>query len=206
MVKIVWLRHASVLLEGSKRIYIDPWELKQSEPADLVLITHDHYDHLSAADLKKVCTAQTVVVAPEAALADLRGVPGQHQGVLPGQRLQAAGLELQTLASYNHKKKFHPQAAGNVGYLVELDGERIYHAGDTDRIPEMKDLRPDVALLPCGGTYTMDAAEAAAAAEDLGARKVIPIHWGAIIGDRGDAEKLKKLCKVPVEIQEPAAG
>lgn len=204
MVKIVWLRHASVLLEGSKRVYIDPWEVKASGPADLLLVTHDHFDHLSLPDLRALCGKQTSVIAPEGALGQLRRLAGALLGARPGQRLQAAGLTVEAVAAYNQGKRFHPRSANNLGYVVELDGERIYHAGDTDRIPEMKGLRPDVALLPVGGTYTMDATEAAAAVEDLQAGRVIPIHWGTVVGDRKDAELLKKLCKVPVEIQEPA--
>lgn len=200
MPKITWLRHASVLLEGEKRVYIDPWEIKETKPADVVLITHDHYDHLSLPDLKSICTDNTEILLPESAIPKLKGIKGKVHGVRPGQKLTAAGLKVETVPAYNLNKDFHPQAAHNVGYIVTLDGERIYHAGDTDRIPEMKGLAPDVALLPIGGTYTMDVDEAALAAEDLEAKRVIPMHFGAIVGHQEDAERFKKLCKVPVEI------
>jgi L-ascorbate metabolism protein UlaG (beta-lactamase superfamily) len=204
MVKITWLRHASVLLEGTKRVLIDPWEVNETQTADLVLITHDHYDHLSLPDLKAVCGPATEIVVPEGAKSKLGGVKGKVHAVRPGQELNAAGLRVEVVAAYNVSKSFHPKTSGNVGYVVSLDGQRIYHAGDTDRIPEMKGLTPDVALLPVGGTYTMDAAEAAKAVADLQAKKAIPMHYGTIVGDRKDAEQLKKLCPIPVEILEPA--
>ncbi len=205
MAKIIWLRHASVLLEGDKkRVYIDPWEITDPQPADLVLITHDHYDHLSLPDLKAVCTKTTEILAPHGTIGKISGVPGQIRGVEPGEKVTAAGLEVQAVPAYNVGKKFHPRSANNVGYVVTLDGQRIYHAGDTDLIPEMKGLAPDVALLPIGGTYTMDAAEAARAATELGARKVIPMHFGAIVGGDADAARFKELCPVPVEILRPA--
>jgi L-ascorbate metabolism protein UlaG (beta-lactamase superfamily) len=200
MAEIIWLRHASVLLEGSKRVYIDPWEIKSASLADLVLITHDHYDHLSVTDLKAVCGAATEICVPEGAVGKLAGVKGKVHGVRPGQELTVATLRVEVKAAYNIGKKFHPQEARNVGYVVTLDGERIYHAGDTDRIPEMKGIAPDVALLPVGGTYTMTADEAAKAVVDLQAKRAIPIHFGAIVGDAKDAARFKELCSVPVEI------
>jgi L-ascorbate metabolism protein UlaG (beta-lactamase superfamily) len=138
-------------------------------------------------------------------VAKLGGVAGKARTVSVGAQLEAAGLRVDVVASYNTNKAFHPKAAGNVGFVVTLDGERIYHAGDTDRIPEMKGLAPDVALLPVGGTYTMTASEAAKAAGDLGAKRVIPIHYGDIVGTKDDALELRKLCKQPVDILEPVA-
>ena len=203
MAAIVWIHHASVLLKGEKTVYIDPWKLKQAEPADLVLITHDHYDHLSTEDLERVAQAETEILVPEPAVKKLRGVKGKIRGVRAGMQLTAAGLGIEVVPAYNVGKAFHPKSAGHVGYVVTIDGERIYHAGDTDRTAEMKGLKPDVALVPVGGTYTMDAKEAAQAVADLQARRAIPIHYGDIVGGAADAAEFKKLCKVPVEILEP---
>jgi L-ascorbate metabolism protein UlaG (beta-lactamase superfamily) len=202
--QIIWLRHASVLLEGTKRVYIDPWEIKAPKIADLVLVTHDHYDHLSVPDLQALCSERTEIVVPEGAVRKVRGVRGKLHPARPGTELEAAGLRVEVIAAYNLGKAFHPKTAQNVGYIVTLDGERIYHAGDTDRIPEMRGLAPDVALLPVGGTYTMDAEEAAQAAADLQARRAIPIHFGAIVGSEEDAARFQSLCPVPVEILCPA--
>jgi L-ascorbate metabolism protein UlaG (beta-lactamase superfamily) len=208
MATITWIHHASVLIEGEKRIYIDPWKLAglgTPRTADLVLVTHDHFDHLSPPDLELIVTDATEILAPKSALAQLGGSAGRVRPVAVGDVLQAAGLRVEVVAAYNVGKKFHPKAAGNVGYVVTVDGERIYHAGDTDRIPEMMGLAPDVALLPIGGTYTMTSAEAAEAVRDLGAKRAIPIHFGDIVGSRQDALDFQQRCSVPVEILEPAA-
>ena len=206
MAKITWIHHASVLIEGEKRVYVDPWKLEKlakPAPADVVLITHDHFDHLSVPDLERICTAETEILAPKDALPKLAGVPGRRRGVTAGMELKVAGLPVKVVPAYNTNKKFHPKAAGYVGYVLTIDGERIYHAGDTDRIAEMKGLAPDVALLPVGCTYTMTASEAAQAAADLGAKRVIPIHYGDIVGTVSDAQELKRLCQQPVDVLEP---
>jgi L-ascorbate metabolism protein UlaG (beta-lactamase superfamily) len=152
----------------------------------------------------RVCTKRTAVVVPAKLTGRVAGLPGAVHGVNPGDRLTVSGLALEVVPAYNRGKAFHPEGSG-VGYVVTVDGERIYHAGDTDRIPEMKALAPDVALLPIGGTYTMDAAEAAAAVADLEARRAIPIHWGKIVGSQQDAERFRDACGVPVEILTPTS-
>lgn len=196
--KIAWLGHNSVRLVGSKVVYFDPWKLKRGEPkADVVLITHSHYDHLSRPDLDRVSRPGTVVVAPADGAAQL---PPGFRAVTPGQTLALDGLTVETVPAYNPAKQFHPKSNGWVGYVVAMDGERFYLSGDTDRIPEMDGLQVDVALLPVGGTYTMTAAEAAAAANAMRPTLAIPIHWGDIVGTRDDAETFKRLCRVPVEI------
>lgn len=200
MAEIIWINQASILLRGERTVYIDPWKLKRPQPADLVLITHDHFDHLSPPDVEAVSTPRTAILAPERAAGRLRGNVSIVQS---GEVVEAAGLRVEVVPAYNVGKSFHPRAAGYVGYVVTIDGERIYHAGDTDRIPEMQGLAPDVALLPVGGTYTMDAREAARAVEELGARRAIPIHYGDVVGSRAEAEAFKELCSVPVEILEP---
>jgi L-ascorbate metabolism protein UlaG (beta-lactamase superfamily) len=203
MAEIIWIGHASVLLRGERTVYIDPWQVKDPQTADLVLVTHDHYDHLSEPDIRAVSGAGTEILVPAGYAEKLQVAEAKVTGVRPGQEITAAGLKVEVVASYNVGKFFHPEGAGNVGYVVTIDGERIYHAGDTDRIPEMKGLAPDVALLPVGGTYTMTADEAAQAVADLGAKRAIPIHYGTIVGTRADAEAFKKRCGVPVEILDP---
>jgi L-ascorbate metabolism protein UlaG (beta-lactamase superfamily) len=208
MAKITWIHHASVLIEGEKRVYIDPWKLEALQapaPADLVLITHDHFDHLSVEDLQRITTAKTEILVPAEALDKLDAVAGKRRGVRPGETLVAAGLAVEVVPAYNVNKKFHPKDAKYVGYVVTVDGERIYHAGDTDQIEEMKGLAPDVALLPIGGTYTMTAPEAAKAVAALGAKRAVPIHFGSIVGRQEDAAEFKALCQVPVDILKPVA-
>lgn len=198
-VTIDWLGHSAVRLTGSKVVYIDPWKLRAgARAADYVLVTHAHYDHCSAEDVAKVSGAGTVVLAPgdcDPGLAFVSVKPGQHLGY--------AGLAVETVPAYNPAKKFHPRNNAWVGYLITLDGERIYITGDSDHVPEMDALRADVVLLPVGGTYTMTADEAAALVNVLRPRLAIPIHWGDIVGTRADAERFKKLCAVPVDILTP---
>lgn len=199
---IFWLGHDSFRLKGERVVYIDPWKLAAgAEKADVILVTHEHGDHFSPDDIAKISHADTVVVAPPSVVAktDLKITV-----VKPGDKLNANGIAVEVVAAYNANKKFHPQTAGHVGYIVTLNGKRIYHAGDTDEIPEMAQFKCDIALLPVSGTYVMTAAEAAAAANTLQPSLAIPMHYGDadVVGTRGDAEEFKRLAKVPVEILE----
>lgn len=190
--RLHWLGHASFRLDGPPTIYIDPWQLKPGAPtADIVLVSHDHYDHCSPEDIRRISGPHTVVVAsPPAA----KKLGGHVRTVRPGERLHVFGVQIEAVPAYNVNKRFHPRQAEHVGFVVEVDGERIYFAGDTDRIPEMKDIRCDVALLPVGGTYTMDVAEAAQAAADIRPKVAIPMHYGTGgIGAPGDGERFRSL-------------
>ncbi len=192
---IYWLGHASFRIEDSTRqIYIDPWKLSDSTPkADIVLITHAHYDHYSAEDIEKIRKPTTVFVAPKD-VADK--IVGKVIVAEPGKKYQVEGLEVEAVPAYNIGKKFHPKENKWVGYVITLtNGQRIYHTGDTDAIPEMKQLSVDVALMPCGGTYTMTAEEVAEVANSFMPKVLIPMHWGDIVGAEKDAETVQKLFK-----------
>ena len=207
-----WLGHDSFRIDGSSTLYVDPWKLPAGQPpADAILVTHEHYDHLSAGDIAKVAGPGTVVVGP----------PLRHRQVgrradftvQPGRDRRRSGTAMVTaVPAYNVNKfkkpgvVYHPRDEGHVGYIVEMDGVRIYHAGDTDAIPEMRDIDVDVALLPVGGTYTMTAEEAAEACTMLRAAVVVPMHFGDIVGSEDDARRLKALCGIPVSILEPEKG
>ncbi len=195
--KITWFGHASVRIKSEKVIYIDPWKIKDVEKADLILITHSHYDHLSPGDVKKLQKKETVVLATADCLPQLSG---DVRAVKPGDRLTVSGIDVEVVPSYNLKKAFHPRGNLWVGYIVTVEGNRIYYPGDTDFIPEMKEIRADVVILPVGGTYTMDAREAAEAVNTIRPKMAIPIHYGDIVGSLQDAEKFKELAKIPVEI------
>jgi L-ascorbate metabolism protein UlaG (beta-lactamase superfamily) len=196
--KIFWLGHSSVMIKSGKVIYIDPWKLKGSpEKADLVLISHSHGDHLSPADVAKVSKEGTVVVCP----ADCSGFKAVVLTVRPGDKVQANGIPVEAVPSYNTNKAFHPKANNWVGFIVTVDGKRIYYCGDTDFIPEMKQIRADIVIVPVGGTYTMTAEEAANAVNAIKPELAIPIHYGDIVGSVKDAEKFAKLSSVPVKIK-----
>ena len=186
-----WLGHDTFRFDGPPVVYVDPFKLPAGAlPADLILITHDHFDHCSPEDVKAIRTAKTVVVAPRAAADKL---PGPVEVIAPGQEKTVLGVKLKAVPAYNTDKQFHPKAAGLVGYVFTLAGTTYYHAGDTDDIPEMAGLAPDVALLPVSGTYVMTADEAAAAARAIKPKATIPMHYGSIVGDDGDARRFAKL-------------
>jgi L-ascorbate metabolism protein UlaG (beta-lactamase superfamily) len=186
---IHWLGHATFRIDdGAAVIYIDPWKLSAGAPqADVILITHAHFDHYSAEDIAKVEKPTTVFVAPDDVASKLTG---KHVvTAVPGGSYQAGTVKVAAVAAYNTNKDFHPRANGWVGYLVTLSsGQRIYHTGDSDATPEMAAVQTDIALMPCGGTYTMTAAEVAAAANEFKPAILIPMHWGDIVGSRADAD------------------
>jgi L-ascorbate metabolism protein UlaG (beta-lactamase superfamily) len=200
MEQVHWLGHAGIKITGSRTVYVDPYLIAGRQTADLILITHDHYDHLSREDIKKIHGDETVIVVPKSMGSRL---PGHVEEVSPGDTLTLQGVKIQVVPSYNIGKPFHPKEKRNVGYVFTLDKIAYYHAGDTDRIPEMKSIRADVAFLPVGGTYTMSAAEAAAAAADIEPKVAVPIHWGSVTGSSQDAQDFKRLGKCEVRILEP---
>jgi L-ascorbate metabolism protein UlaG (beta-lactamase superfamily) len=198
---ITWLRHASFRIEAPGCvIYVDPWKLKaKSAPADLILITHEHHDHFSPKDVDKIRTPDTTVVSIAAVTSELSG---DLRTVQAGDQLTAKGVDIEVVPAYNVDKHFHPQSKGGVGYILTTGGRRIYHAGDTDAIPEMDDMRVDVALVPVSGTYTMNASEAAAVVNKMQPAIAVPMHWGDAIGKREHALEFREKCQVPVTIME----
>jgi L-ascorbate metabolism protein UlaG (beta-lactamase superfamily) len=181
-------------MSSGKVIWIDPFRLSVDGPkADLIFITHAHGDHLSPDDLAKVVKADTIAVGPPDCIAPVPVPEAQKRAVAPGQSHDIEGIHVEVVPAYNIDKPFHPKTNNWVGYILELDGRRIYHAGDTDRIPELKDIRADVAMLPVGGTYTMDAEEAAQAIlEDIKPAMAVPIHY-TVVGSEADAERFRDL-------------
>jgi L-ascorbate metabolism protein UlaG (beta-lactamase superfamily) len=184
---IKWLGHDGVLIKGDDMvIVIDPFEIEDCEPADLVLISHEHYDHCSPEDVKKIQKDATVIVTEKDSAKKLTG---NIEVVKPGDKVTAAGILVEAVPAYNTNKSFHPKSNGWLGFVVTVDGVRIYHAGDTDLIPEMDSLEVDVALLPVSGTYVMTAEEAVEAAKRIGPKVAMPIHYGAIVGSAEDAKR-----------------
>ena len=186
--KIHWFGQSSILIEaGTTRVYIDPVSLKKEDKAGIILVTHDHADHYSLADINRLATDDTTVISPFA----IRRVRGKHMLLPPGKGVTLNGIAIEAVPAYNVRKtQFHPKASGYVGYIVTVEGQRIYHAGDTERIPEMKRIACDIALLPLGQTFTMNSVdEAVLAALDVKAKIAIPIHFGLYEGSQKDAER-----------------
>ena len=186
-----WLGQSAFRIDGPPVVYVDPFRLRDGLPkADIILITHAHADHCSPADVAKIRTAKTVVVGARDVAAKL---PAPVEVIAPGETRTVMGVRIRAVPAYNVGKAYHPAAAGNVGYLIAVGGVTYYHAGDTDFIPEMAGLAPDVALLPVGGTYTMDAAEAARAARAIKPRVAVAMHFGSVVGSDADARRFAAL-------------
>jgi L-ascorbate metabolism protein UlaG (beta-lactamase superfamily) len=208
---VEWLGHSGFRVRaGRAYVYIDPYRVAADAPkADLILLTHGHYDHFSPRDVERLTTPRTELIAPPAVAERL---PGHVQSIAPGEEVEpesVRGIFVRALAAYNTSKRnsdgavFHPREAGGVGYDLNVRGERLYHAGDTDVIPEMDEVHGvDVALLPVSGTYVMTASEAAEAARRIQPRLAVPMHWGEHIGTRDDAEEFLRLAPVEAMIPE----
>ena len=194
---IHWLGHASFRIDGDPVVYVDPWKLGEAMPADIVLVTHGHHDHLSVDDIARISKTSTIMVS---AAPCAKSLQGDVRPMAPGDSLTLGTVTIEAVPSYNTDKPNHPKSAGNVGYIIEIDGRRIYHAGDTDLIAEMSGVRCDIALLPMGGTYTMNAEEAAEAAVRIHPGIVVPMHWGEIVGSSEDVARFTELVPEDIEV------
>jgi L-ascorbate metabolism protein UlaG (beta-lactamase superfamily) len=197
-VGISYLEHDCFRLEaGGRTLYTDPFRIGgQPKKADVVTISHDHFDHLSVEDLSKVVTSETSVIASVNCEGKVNVRAKEKVFLKPGEAVEVKGFKVKAVPAYNVNKfrapgqPFHPRSYNGLGYLLEAEGVRVYHAGDTDAIDEMGDMgEVDVALLPVSGTYVMTADEAVQAVRLLKPKVAVPMHWGAIVGGRADAER-----------------
>ena len=189
-IEITWLGQSGFKIKGEgKIIYIDPYKVQDEEKADLIFVTHEHYDHCDPDSIEHLEKEDTIVIAPSSCSGKIKE---NLKTVGQGMHFSEKGLEINVVAAYNKGKPFHPQGKG-VGYLLTFGDKTIYHAGDTDLIPEMERLGGvDVALLPIGGTYTMDVDEAVNAVKIIKPGIVIPMHYGEVVGSSEDAQRFKK--------------
>lgn len=190
---LVWFGHASFLLTHPKTekkfYYIDPFDLKEApkDKADIIFITHAHYDHLSPNDIRKIISSKTIVIGVNGC--ENLNLPNNRFVITePNREIKIADIVVKTVPAYNVKPErlsYHPKENKWVGYVLTINGKKIYHAGDTDFIPEMRNLYDiDVAMLPIGGTFTMDVEEAIEAANAIKAEITIPIHYKRILRDK----------------------
>ena len=190
---------------NNKYIYIDPYNLETNlEKADIIFCTHNHFDHCSVKDIKKILKNNTKIIASINCEKELKKVSVFKKFVRPRDTLEVNGIKVEVVDAYNIGKPYHPKDYEGVGYVLEIKGTRIYHAGDTDLIPEMKNLRNiDIALLPVSGTYVMNVDEAVEAVKIIKPKIAIPMHYGAIVGSTRDAEEFKNkasnYCKVVID-------
>lgn len=203
-INLEWLGHASFKIKtGEKIIYIDPFDVSEEEKADIILVTHEHYDHCSIKDVTKLSKEGTNIVVTPDCLSKISNIEKTNIiSAEPNKNYEVEGIKIETIPAYNIKKQFHPKENEWVGYILNIKGKRIYHAGDTDLIPEMKELKDiDVALLPIGGTYTMDVKEAAEAANAIKPKTAIPMHYNKIEGTSADPEEFKNAVNKDIEVK-----
>ena len=195
--KIKWLGHDTFRVEAGKTIYFDPYQIEHGPEADLVLISHDHFDHCSPEDVAKIQGPKTIIVTEKDSASKLTG---DIRIMEPGQTLHLEDVTITAVPSYNTDKDFHPKTKAWLGFLVDIEGTKLYHAGDTDFIPEMEKLDVDIALLPVSGTYVMNSDQAAKAAMAINPGLAIPMHYGAIVGDNQDAINFQKALEGKIEV------
>ncbi len=195
-IKMKWLGHDAFKFNfDNKVMYIDPYEIRENEKADIILITHGHYDHCSVKDLQKIVKQDTMIITTPDTTSKLAKIEGGHvKLVKPRDHFSYNGMEIKAVAAYNVNKEFHPKANEWVGYIFTINNVTFYHAGDTDYIPEIEEVTADVALLPVSGTYVMDVDQAVRAVKKIMPKIAIPMHYGKIVGSKKDAEEFKEKC------------
>jgi L-ascorbate metabolism protein UlaG (beta-lactamase superfamily) len=200
---ITWTGHAGFkILYGNKKMYIDPYKLTKKYEnifdADIVLITHNHFDHLSIEDLKNIINERTVIVSAQECLSQLKPLKVKESiGIDPRNNVRVDDLAVEAVPAYNVNKDFHPKDDKKIGFIIKFGNDRIYHTGDSDIIPEMKDTNPTIVLIPVSGTYVMTAEEASKAVNEMINPKIaIPMHYGTIVGNKEDAVRFSELVTV----------
>ena len=192
--------HSSIKIIKGKTIYIDPFRIeKEQNDANLILITHDHYDHYSEEDIKKVINENTIVVVPKTMKFGINAKEVIY--VEPNKQYEILGIKIKTIPAYNINKHFHPKENQWVGYILEIENEKYYIAGDTDITPENKQVKCDIALVPVGGTYTMTYEEAANLINTIKPQLAIPTHYGCIVGNKDDGIKFKELLNADINCE-----
>ena len=191
------LCHSSIRINKEKTIYIDPFKIEKNyNDADIVFITHDHFDHYSEEDIDKVINENTTIIIPEELLTKILRKGINKNAVITvesNKEYMVQGIKFETIPAYNTNKNFHPKENGWVGYIITLDGIRYYIAGDTDITGENRKVKCDVAFVPVGGTYTMDFKEAAQLINEIQPKIAVPIHYGSVVGTKQDATDFIKL-------------
>ena len=200
MVNISWFGHASFKIKNSRVIYIDPVKISSNEKADIILISHSHYDHFSLQDISKITSPDTNILITPDCQSKLKDVAGKVTLIEPNRKYNVQNVLIETIPAYNTNKHFHPKDNDWVGFIITLDNKRILYTGDSDNIKELQSIKTDIALIPVSGVYVMNSKEAADLVNKIKPKIAIPYHYGDIVGTEKDALKFKELSKVPVQI------
>lgn len=197
--RMKWLGHDAFLIDyDGTKVYFDPYQIGESETADIILVSHEHYDHCSPDDINRISSDETTILTNAASAKKLKG---DVRVMKPGDSISVKGVLVEAVPAYNVNKRFHPSDSGGLGFIVEFGGIRVYHAGDTDLIPEMSEIKADIALLPVSGKYVMTAQEAAEAARIISPRTAVPMHYGSIVGSDDDAEMFKEMLHSEIDVK-----
>jgi L-ascorbate metabolism protein UlaG (beta-lactamase superfamily) len=192
--RIEWLGHASILIEGRLRIYIDPYDLFEGERADIVFITHTHADHLDLASLERIVDEKTMIVCSSDAHSKLAKLePASITMMRPGDEIDVLGVHVRATHAYNTNKPFHPKENEWLGLIIDIEDVRLFFTGDLDDLAEFEGTQCDLLFVPVSGTYVMTAQEAARFSRRITYRRVVPVHFGSIVGTLDDAELFASL-------------
>lgn len=202
-IQIRWYGHDTFTIKNNVTVCIDPYKLTKPLSADIILISHNHFDHLSEDDLSKIANQNTIIIAPNECISQLSKIKNKKIiTILPNEEKIINNVKIKAVPAYNidkinpdTKKPFHPKEDGKVGFIVTINGISVYHTGDSDLIPEMTDLKPNILLVPVSGTYVMTASEAANAVAKIKPKLAIPMHYGTIVGSDENAKEFKSLVK-----------
>jgi len=197
---IHWLGHASFKLTGQKIIYIDPVKISSDEKADIIIVSHSHFDHFSLEDISKITTRETNILITPDSQSKIKDISGKVVLIEPNKKYNVKGILIETFPAYNTNKKFHPKENDWIGFILNFNGKRILYTGDTDITNELQNVKVDIALVPVSGVYVMNAKEAAELVNKIKPQLAIPYHYGSIVGTEQDALQFKKLANIPVEI------
>ena len=207
--QISGLGHSSFKIKEEKTIYIDPYQINEKDKADIILISHDHFDHLEIESINKISTSKTIIISPPSGKNQLKSVESEEIiFVTQNDEIEILGIKIKTVPAHNTNKFkepgkfFHPKEEGGVGYILTISGTKLYYAGDSDQIQEMNNIKPDILLIPVSGTYVMTWEEAVKATSSIQPKIAIPMHWGAIAGNIEDAKKFKENASCEVIIFE----
>lgn len=199
------LCHSSIRFSKKKIIYFDPFKIEKNyNDADVIFITHDHYDHYSEEDIDKIVKEDTIIVVPEDLKTKLLKKGWKEENIItvrPNESYTVKNIEFKTIPAYNVNKQFHPKENAWVGYLLEIEGVTYYIAGDTDITEENKKVKCDVAFVPVGGTYTMNYTEASELINEIKPKVAVPTHYGSIVGSKKDGIKFSKLVNPEIEVE-----